>query len=323
MSGKRRAALTVILVIAMTLTWAICSANAARRSFSIASGWVSGTYYPFAGAVSHAAWKTLQAKNLKITVESSGTSVDNAKLIGLNDADFALLRNDIASHAYNGIMMFKKPVRNLTGCMTLYPEAIQIVARKDAGIKLVSDLKGKRVSIGPAGSGTAESAKQILAAYGLKTGDIKAEQMHAFQAAENIKDGRLDAFFNTTVVGAAHIIDTFELVPCMIVPVEGPEAKALIKKYPFYANDVVKPGVYKGSDTPVKTVAVMAMLAARADLEAGLVYDILNAIYADLPQIKKAHAMFKEISLEKALNGMSVPLHPGAEKFYRDKGMLN
>ena len=281
-----------------------------------------GTVIAFAGAVSRVAWKHLKEKNIKITAESSGASVANSKLIGKGDADFALMQNDIAFYAHRGTVMFRKPNNNLLGCMTLYPETIQIVARKDAGIRSVADLKGKRVSIGLIGSGTSENAKQILAAYGLKPSDLRVHQMKTSQAADYVKDGRLDAYFNTTAVGAAHIIDTFFLVPCMIVPIEGPEADALLKKHPFFTKDVVKPGIYKGSDAPVNTVAVMAMLTAGSHLEADLVYGIMKAIYSDLAQIKKAHAKLDSIKLDTALNGMCLPLHPGARRYFKEKGIL-
>ena len=128
--------------------------------------------------------------------------------------------------------------------------------------------------------------------------------------------------FNTTAVGAAHIIDTCVVVPSMIVPIDGPNADKLMKKYSFYAKDTVPTGVYKGVDAPVNTIAVMAMLATRSSLEADIVYAILKAIYSDLPQIKKAHAKFKVIDVKKALMGMSIPLHPGAEKYFKEAGVL-
>ena len=322
MSKKRKTVLMFILVLILALAMAIGTADAGRRFISIASGWVTGAYYPFAGAVSRVAWKHLKAQNVKVTAESSGASVANAKLIGVGDTDLALLQNDIAYYAHEGKMMFDAPIKNLLGCMTLYPETIQIVARQDAGIKTVADLKGKRVSIGPVASGTAENAKQIMAAFGLQLNDLKAQQMKSSQAADYMKDGRLDAYFNTTAVGAAHIIDTCVLVPSMIVPVEGPNADKLLEQYRYYAYDTIKSGISKGVDAPVITVAVMALMAARADLEADLIYSILNAVYSDLDQIKTAHAKFKEISLERALVGMSIPLHPGAEKFFKEKGVL-
>jgi hypothetical protein len=205
--------------------------------------------------------------------------------------------------------------------MTLYPETIQIVARKEANIKTVADLKGKRVSIGPLGSGTTENAKQILAAWGMSVGDVQAQQLKANQAADYMKDGRLDAYFNTTAVGAAHIIDTFVIVPSNIVEVAGPNADKLRKEFAFYAVDTIPAGAYKGLDSPVKTVAVMAMMVARADLETDVVYSVIKAVYEDLPQIKKAHAKFKGIDVKKALMGMSVPLHPGAEKYFKEVGV--
>jgi TRAP transporter TAXI family solute receptor len=305
----------------IAFTWGPVQA-AERRFLSIASGWVTGAYYPFAGAVSRVAWKHLKEKNIKVTAESSGASVANAKLISKDDTDFALLQNDIAYYAYNGKLMFGKPIKNLLGCMTLYPETIQIVARKDANIESVADLKGKRVSIGPLGSGTTENAKQILEAWGMSVNDVKAQQLKAAQAADYMKDGRLDAYFNTTAVGAAHIIDTCLLVPSVIVPVTGPNVKNLMKNYAFYATDTVPAGVYKGVDAPVQTIAVMAMMTARASLEEDVVYAILKAIYDDLAQIKKAHAKFKVIELKKAMMGMSIPLHPGAEKYFKEAGVV-
>lgn len=315
--------LGICLVLMLAIVFAFGPVQAAERRFlSIASGWVTGAYYPFAGAVSRVAWKHLKEKNIKVTAESSGASVANAKLISKDDTDFALLQNDIAYYAYNGKLMFDKPIKNLLGCMTLYPETIQIVARKDAAILSVGDLKGKRVSIGPLGSGTAENAKQILEAWGLSVNDLKSQQLKAAQAADYMKDGRLDAYFNTTAVPAAHIIDTALLVPTVIVPVSGPNAQKLMSKYSFYAKDTIPSGVYKRVDTAVDTVAVMAMMAARASLEEEVVYAILKAIYDDLPQIKKAHAKFRGIGVRKAMLGMSIPLHPGAEKYFKNKGVI-
>ena len=313
----------ICLSVVLALAFALGPVQAEKRRFvSIASGWVTGAYYPFAGAVSRVAWKSLKEKNIKVTAESSGASVANAKLIRTGDTDFALLQNDIASYAYYGKMMFDKPIKNLLGCMTLYPETIQLVARKDANIKSVKDLKGKRVSIGPLGSGTVENAKQILAAWGISLDDIKAQQLKTSQAADYMVDGRLDAYFATTAVGAAVIIDTHVRVSAMIVPVKGRNAKKLMKKYAFYAKDTVPTGAYKGIDKPVETVAVMAMMVARADLEDDIVYAIIKATYEDLAQVKKAHAKFKGIDVKNSQMGMSVPLHPGAKRYFKEVGVV-
>jgi hypothetical protein len=277
-----------------------------------------------AGAISRIAWKHLKEEGIKVTAESSGASVANAKLIGAGDTDFAILQNDIANYAYNGVKpMFEKPISNLRGVCTLFPEHVQLIARKDANIRSVADLKGKRVAIGPVGSGTAENVKQVLEAWGMTVDDLgKAQQLKASQAADYIKDGRLDAAFFTVAVGAAVILDTALIVDINVVPISGPNVDKLIQKYPFYAKQVVPAGSYKGVEKDVPTVSVMAMLAARADLEDDIVYAIVKAMYSDLDQLRKAHAKFKEISLEKALVGMSVPLHKGAERFFKEKGLL-
>ncbi len=315
--------LLVILMVAFMLP--IKNVEAAKRRYvSIAAGWVTGAYFPMAGAISRIAWKHLKEQGIKVTAESSGASVANAKLIGQGDTDFAILQNDIASYAHNGKEgMFDDAVKNLLGVCTLFPEHVQLVSRKDSGINSVADLKGKKVAIGPVGSGTAENAKQILEAWGLKVEDLaKAEQLTASQSADYIKDGRLDAAFFTVAVGAAVIMDTALIVDTAIVPIEGANVDKLIEKYPFYAKQTVAGGTYKGNDGDINTVSVMAMLSARADLEAEIVYAIVNAMYSDLEQLRKAHDKFKNIQMEDGLVGMGIPLHPGAEKFFKEKGVL-
>lgn len=322
---KRNTLLINTLIVAvLTLAFVITPVHAAKRRYvSIAAGWVTGAYFPMAGAISRIAWKHLKDEGIKVTAESSGASVANAKLIGAGDTDFAILQNDIAFYAANGKEgMFKKPMKNLLGVATLFPEHCQVIARKDSNVKSIADLKGKKVAIGPVGSGTIENAAQILEAWGLSFDDLaKAEQLTASQAADYLKDGRLDAAFYTVAVGAAVITDASLMVPMDVVPIEGPNVDKLIAKYPFYAKQMVPGGTYKNNDADVPTVSVMAMLAASGDLEENIVYSILKAVYSDLPQLKKAHAKFKNIEQEKGLVGMSVPLHPGAAKYFKEIGV--
>ncbi|MCG2774245.1 MAG: TAXI family TRAP transporter solute-binding subunit [Desulfobacterales bacterium] len=320
----RKLIFNAILVMVIGLVFAVGPVSAAKRRYvSIASGWVTGAYFPMAGAISRIAWNHLKEEGIKVTAESSGASVANAKLIGSGDTDFAILQNDIASYAHYGKEgMFEEPIKNLLGVCTLFPEHVQLVSRTDSNINSVADLKGKKVAIGPVGSGTTENAKQILEGWGLSVDDLgKAEQLTASQSSDYIKDGRLDAAFFTVAVGAAVIQDTALLVDSKIVPIEGPNVDKLIKKYPFYAKQIVPGGTYKGNDKDVPTVSVMAMLSARADLEDFIVYSIISAMYGDLPQLQKAHSKFKDISAETGLVGMSIPLHPGAAKFFKEKGI--
>ncbi|MFP4285306.1 MAG: TAXI family TRAP transporter solute-binding subunit [Desulfovermiculus sp.] len=316
-----------LLALVLTLAFALqfTPVQAAKRQFvSIAAGWVTGAYFPMAGAISRVAYKQLQDDNIKVTAESSGASVANANLIASESTDFAILQNDIASYAREGKEgMFDEPVKNLLGCASLYPEHIQIIVRKDANIKSVSDLKGKRVAVGPIGSGTTENAKQILEAWDLSLDDLKAEQLSSQQAGDYIKDGRLDAAFFTVAVGAAVITDTATVVDVEVLPIEGPNVDKLMDEYPFYAKQEVPADSYPGVEEDTQTVAVMAMLAAREDLDEDLVYKIMKAMYSEegLEQIHEAHAKFRDLSVDQAMEGMSVPLHPGAEKFLKEAGV--
>ena len=294
----------------------------AKRLVTIASGWVVGVYYPLAGAMSRIVYKAKDL-NLRATVESSGASVANAKLIGGGEAEFALLQNDIAYYAHNGTEMFKdQAVKNMGGVFTIYPELIHVVATTTSGIRSPKDLKGKTVAIGPLGSGTEANAVQILEAYGLKLGDLrKAERIGAGEAADALKDARVDAAFFTVGLGGAVIIDTFVTGKVVLVPVTGTEAEALKKRYPFYTTTPVPANTYKGQEQEVSTVAVMAMMVARSDLPEDLVYRFTKAIFDDLAQFHAAHAAAKTLTLKTALDGMPIPLHAGAEKFYKEKGV--
>jgi hypothetical protein len=315
--------MALVLTLAFTLNFT--PAQAAERKFvSIAAGWVTGAYFPMAGAISRIAFNNLQEENIKVTAESSGASVANANLIASQSTDFAILQNDIASYAYNGKEgMFDEPVKNLLGCAALYPEHIQIIVRKDANIESVADLKGKRVAVGPIGSGTTVNAKQILSAWGMSLDDFKAEQLQARQSADYLKDGRLDAAFFTVAVGAAAIKDIATVVDIDVLDIVGPKADKLLEDYPFYTQQPVPAGAYPGLEEDSTTIAVMAILSARADLDEDLVYKIMKAMYTNIDQIQKAHAKFADISVEDAMDGMTIPLHPGAEKYLKEVGVVD
>ncbi len=321
MRKKLIGALLVLSLVAFLCVFNASTVLAAKKFVSIASGWVVGVYYPLAGAISNIAHKNLP--DIKITVESSGASVANAKLIATGDADMGILQNDISYYALKGVQpMFDKPVANIRGITSLYQEHCQIQARKDAKIASVADLKGKRVCVGPLGSGTEQNALQILEAYGLKFEDLgKVERLTATESSDYLKDGRIDAAFYSVGVGASGLVDTAMTVDSVIVPVDGAQRDALMKKYTFFTKAVVPAGAYKGVEKDVPTVAVMAILVARAEMEEDMAYRITKVIFDNLADIERAHAKGKELKLETALNGMSIPLHPGAEKFFKEKGI--
>jgi TRAP transporter TAXI family solute receptor len=295
-----------------------------RRLVTIASGWVVGVYYPLAGAMSRIAYNAKDL-NIRATVEASGASVANAQLIAAGDADFALLQNDIAFYAYNGstLAAFKgKPIRNMGGIFTIYPELVHIVATQASGVRAMKDLRGKRVAFGPPGSGTEQNALQTLEVYGIKESDLaRAERMDAAAAADQLKDGKVDVAFFTSGLGSAVLVDAFLTGKVVLVPFDSVPASVLQKQYPFYTFEKIPANTYPGQEREIQTPAVMAMLVARKDLSEDLVYRFTRAIFDNLSQFHSAHATAKGLTLQTAQNGMPVPLHPGAERFYREKGI--
>jgi len=295
-----------------------------RQLVIIASGWVVGVYYPIAGVMSRIAYGTGDL-NIRAVVEASGASVANAQLVGSGDADLALIQNDIAYYAVRGGPLPEfagKPVKRLTGMFTIYPEPVHIVARHASGVKTVADLRGKRVVLGPPASGTEQNALQILEAYGLRELDLgKAERIDAVAAAAQMREGQVDAAFFTTGVGSAVVADTLRVAKAKLVGIDAAQREALRRKYPFYTVETVPAAAYKGLPDDITTLAVRAMVVARSDLPDELVYKFTKAIFDNLGQFHAAHAAAKSLTLPTALNGMPIPLHPGADKFYKEKGI--
>ena len=303
----------------------LLGAQPQRSMVTIASGWVVGVYYPLAGAMSRIAYSAKDL-NIRATVEATGASVANAQLVGAGEVDFALLQNDIAFYAYNGVTLpvFKgKPVRNMVGVFTIYPELVHIVATHASGVRSIKDLKGKRVVLGPPGSGTEQNALQTLEVYGIKESDLaRSERLDAGAAADQLKEGHADVAFFTTGLGSAVIVDLFNSGKVVMVPIDPVPGEALRKTYLFYTLEKIPANTYRGQEYQALTPGVMAMMVARRDLPDDLVYKFTRAIFEDLAQFHSAHAAAKSLTLQTAQNGMPLPLHPGAERFYREKGMV-
>ncbi len=292
----------------------------AATFLTIATGGTAGVYYPLGAAMADIWTKNL--KNVNASAQSSGASVANVNLLKNKDVDVIFVQNDVAFYAYSGIELFKdKPFKEIRGLATLYPETIQIVALADKGINSVYDLKGKRVAVGAAGSGTEVNARHILTAAGITYNDIKVQYLSFAEAAENLKNENIDAAFVTAGHPTAAVIDVAAVKKITIVPVDQNIIQILQRNYPFYTKIVIPAGTYKGVDKDVETVAVKAMLAVREDLSADLVYEMLKTMYANQKRLIEAHQKGEMIIPETGKEGMSIPLHPGAEKFFKEMGL--
>jgi len=283
---------------------------------AIATGGTTGVYYPLGGAFANIINDYVDG--VTANSESTGASVENVNLLNDGEVDFAMVQNDISYYAYEGIEMFdaEEPMENLRGLATLYPETIQIVADAGAGIESVEDLAGKRVAVGAPGSGTEANARQILAAHGLTYDDLTPDYLSFGEASENLRDGHVDAAFVTAGTPTAAITDLSTQHDVVLVSISQDMIDEIISEYPYYAQVEIPAGTYRDQDEAVDAVAVMAMLTVRAELSEDLVYEVTKALFENLSDLESAHARGGDVSLEGALDGMSLELHPGTQRYF-------
>ncbi|QPC88306.1 TAXI family TRAP transporter solute-binding subunit [Mesorhizobium sp. NBSH29] len=305
--------------------------------FRIATGGTAGTYFPIGGLIANAISNppgsracdeggSCGAPGLVATAVASNGSVANVNGIAGGSLESGFSQSDVAfwAHSGTGIFAEKGAVEKVRAIANLYPESIHLVARADAGIKSVADLKGKKVSLDEPGSGTLVDARLILEAYGLSESDVEAEFLKPNQAADLMRDGNMDAFFFVGGYPAGAITELATSLAITLVPVAGPEASDMLGKYKFFSKHVVPAGTYKGVDADTETVSVGAQWITSADQKDDLVYEITKALWNKNSRalLDAGHAKGKSITLETALDGIGIPLHPGAERFYKEAGEL-
>ncbi len=310
------------VVVCLVLIMAVPSL-AATAQLVMATGGTAGTYYPLGGAMSQIINRVV--KDVNVSVQSTGASVANIRMMQNGEVDLALIQTDTADYAWNGTEMFKDDgkLQNFKVMASLYPELIQVVVRAESGIDSIADLKGKKVSVGAPGSGTEANARQILEIYGLTYQDLSQVQYLSFaESAEAFKDRHIDAFFVTAGIPNAGIQDTATMHKIKILDIPDDMYEKLHDKYGFYGQALIPAGCYINQTDLIRTVAVQAVLVVRADLDAGMVYEMTAALFDNLPELATSHAKGKEMSLKGALTGVSTPLHPGAEKYFKEKGIV-
>ncbi|NCB17837.1 MAG: TAXI family TRAP transporter solute-binding subunit, partial [Synergistales bacterium] len=255
--------------------------------------------------------------------QSTGASIENINLLAAGDVDLIIVQNDLSDYAVNGTEFFKdRKIGNLTAIARLYPETIHVVASKASGIKTFADFKGKNISVGAPGSGNEANARQIFDVYGLSYDALKPHFISYAETTDHFKDRLVDAFLYTTGTPNPSIQDISTLQDIVFVPIDGEMRNKLIEKYPFFAKDVLPGKTYRGQDEPVETVAVQAILAARKELSEEVVYTITKALFQNLEALGNSHHKGKSVKISQALDGISVPVHPGAIKFYKEVGLM-
>lgn len=311
--------LLIVASIAMLSIFVGCSKKNAQKDFILATGGTSGTYYPFGGALAQIWNDGIQGMN--VTAQATGASAENLRLIGRGEAEFAIVQNDVMDYAYKGVDLFDgEKVPNLATIGTLYPEVVQIAVSKDSGIKSVADFKGKRISVGAAGSGVEFNAKQVMEGYGLTFNDIKKSNLSFKESADGIQNGTLDGCFIVAGVPNAALQELAFTAGLVLIPVDTTTATKIAAKYGFYTVETIPGGTYKGTDEDVQALAIKATLAVSAKLDESTVYEMTKCLFSSLDKLGVAHAKGKEVSIEQAVTGVSVPFHPGAAKYFAEQG---
>jgi TRAP transporter TAXI family solute receptor len=302
-------------------------AEAGTRFATIGTGGLTGVYYPTGGAISRMVNEKRKEYNLRVTVESTGGSVFNVNALMNGDLEFGIVQSDLQYQAIKGLKQWKgRPQEKLRSVFSIHSETVSIVAAAESGIKSVADLKGKVVNIGNPGSGQRGNSIDLLRAAGIDyKKDLRAEGLKAAESASMLKDGRIDAFFYTVghpngalkeAVAGSHGI--------MFVPVDKKIVDKLTSRFPFYAPAVIPLKFYPGvqNDVDVQTFGMKATLCTSTGVPEDIVYYVVKEVFENLETFKELHPAYSVLTKEGMLQGLSAPLHPGAEKYFREVGLL-
>jgi hypothetical protein len=305
--------------IAVSLTLA-ATAVRAQEFINVLTGGTSGVYYPLGVALSEIYAKGIEGSRTQ--VQATKASVENLNLLQQGRGEIAFALGDSVQEAVNGNKEagFPQPLTKLRGIAAIYPNYIQIVASQDSGIKTLADLKGKSLSVGAPASGTELNARAIFAAAGMKYEELgKTEYLPFAESVELIKNRQLDATLQSAGLGVASIRDLATSVPINVVAVPRAEVEKIGAPY---LPVVIPAGTYEGQAADVETAAVGNFLITHDGVSDETAYQMTKLLFESLPQLVASHAAAKAIDPTKALDGMPVPLHPGAERYYREAGLL-
>jgi hypothetical protein len=300
---------------------AIVTAAGAADFINVLTGGTSGVYYPMGVALSQIYAKALP--DAKVSVQATKASAENLNLLQAGRGEIAFTLGDALSDAWKGDAEagFATPLKKLRGVAGIYPNYIQIVATADSGVHTLADLRGKRVSVGAPKSGTELNARAVLKAAGLSYKDLgKVEYLPFGESVELMKNRQLDVTLQSAGLGVASLRDLASTTKIVVVEVP-PDVVAKIGD-PAYQPATIPANTYEGQAKDVPSIAIQNFLVTHEGVSTDTVYRMTKSMWENLPTLVAAHAAGKAIRKETALKGMPVPLHPGAEKYYREIGLL-
>jgi hypothetical protein len=309
----------------LALTSLTAPATAQQKFVTIGTGGVTGVYYAVGGAVCRLMNKSRAETGLRCSVESTGGSVFNVNAIKTGELDFGLTQSDIQYNAAKGEGQFKdKADPDLRAVFSVHPEPFTVLARKDAGVTKFEDFKGKRFNIGNPGSGTLASMEELLRQMGWTKADFSlAAELKADEQGTALCDNKIDGFFYGVGHPSAAIQDPTIACGAKLISLVGPAVEALIKDHPYYAKAVIPGGMYANNPNPTETYGVLATVVTSAKVADTTVYALVKAVFENFDEFKKLHPAFANLDPKAMIkNGLSVPLHPGAIKYYKEKGWM-
>jgi len=326
------------IVSTLVIAAAVFATTAHSQSFfRIVSGSAGGNYFPMAGILANAISNPPGSRpcdeggpcgveGLIAIAQSANGSVANVNAIESGTSESGLAQSDVAYWGYTGTGVFegKEPLEKLRFMASLYPEHIHVILPKDSPVQSLEELEGKRIGVGLPASGAQVGALLILNAVGLeKNKNFEAEELNTAQSAERIQDGQLDAFLTVTGAPSSGIAQLAATAGLRLLSIPDEVQKAVIEKAPFYFTSPISAGTYEGQDNDVSTLAVGAQWLVSADQPDDLVYGITKALWSETTtKLLRHHAKGKDVTAETALEGQGIPLHPGAERFYKEAGMM-
>ena len=297
----------------------------AQQFISIGTGGVTGVYYPTGGAICRLVNKNRKEHGIRCSAESTGGSIYNINTIRNGELEFGVAQSDWQFHAFNGTSKFEDQgaFENLRAVFSVHPEPVTIVARADAGISNISDIKGKRLNIGNPGSGTRGTWEVIEAAMGWERSDLKlAAEMKSAETGQAMCDGKIDAYF--WLVGHPSALTQESLATCdaVLVNATGDAIDSLVADNPYYRSATIPAGMYN-NDADITTFGVGATFVSSADVPEEVVYTVVKAVFENFDDFKGLHPAFANLKPEEMIkDSLSAPLHAGAEKYYKEKGWM-
>ena len=302
------------------------SASAQQQRFiTIGTGGVTGVYYPAGGAICRLVNRDRAKHGLRCSVESTGGSVANVNLLKSGEIEFGVAQSDVQFNAIKGLGQFKDGAfPDLRSVFALHPEPFTVVTRKESNITKFEDLKGKRFNVGNPGSGTRASMEELLGAMGWKMGDFSlASELRPDEHGPAVCDGKIDGFFYAVGHPSANIQDPTTICGARLVSLTGPAVDKLVKEKPYYTIATIPGGMYPNNPNAINTYGVQATVVSSAKVPVDVVYAITKAVFDNLDEFKKLHPALAVLKPEDMIkNGLSAPLHEGALKYFKEKGLI-